>query len=69
MAKPKLSLVAPSPALQLDVPQSLRWRDGSELHVMPDGAIRLVEPKAVYSGSRCATVLLLVKSTRSQDAK
>lgn len=60
MDKPKLTLAPPPPALRLDVPQSLRWRDGSELHVMPDGGILLIEEMGVYSVRSQEPLLRLV---------
>ena len=49
MDKPKLTLAPPPPPLSLDSPMSLKWRDGSELRVLPDGSILLIEPQAVYA--------------------
>jgi hypothetical protein len=61
MDKPKLTLAPPPPRLSLDVPQSLRWSDGSELHVTPEG-ITLIEAQAVYVTKPRAPILTLIWS-------
>lgn len=68
MDKPKLSLAPQPPSLSLDVPQSLTWRDGSALHILPDGGILLYEEKAMYSANRCSTTLSLVAPLNSHVA-
>lgn len=61
MEKPKIALVPPPPNLSLDVPQSLRCSDGSELRIGPNG-ITLIEARAVYLTQSREPVLALVWS-------
>jgi hypothetical protein len=66
MNRPQLVLVPPPPSLPLDVPQSRRWPDGSELRVLEDGSIWRLEA-VPYAVKRRATTLSLVIPTSSSD--
>lgn len=68
MDKPMLTLAPAPPSLSLDVAVSLTWRDGSALHIMPDGGILLYEEKAMYSANRCSTTLSLAAPLNSHVA-